>query len=135
MTAILSASFYSMISQPDAARWHLPGVFARLGLLERIALTPEGVSIQELKRLTRLLLHRGQQVFTFNYHSSALLPGNTPFVRTSSDLDRLIHTVEEYLHYFIDEVGGKAMTPAEFRASVLPSAVVRPPAPVGISPR
>ena len=108
-------------------------MFARLGLLERITLTPEGMSIQELKRLTRLLLRRGQRVFTFNYHSSALLPGYTPYVRSRSDLDRLVSTIEEYAHYFIEELGGVTMTPMEFHAAVSPRATVQPLAMAGMS--
>jgi glycosyltransferase involved in cell wall biosynthesis len=117
---VFDASVYTAISQPEATKWHLPGVFARLGLLERITLTPEGMSIGELKRLTRLLLRRGQRVFTFNYHSSSLLPGYTPYVRTHADLDRMISTIEEYMHYFMEEVGGITMTPTQFRASLQP---------------
>ena len=131
--AVLDASFYTVISQPRATTWHLPGVFARLGLLERITLTPEGMSIQELKRLTRLLLRRGQRVFTFNYHSSALLPGYTPYVRSRSDLDRLVSTIEEYAHYFIEELGGVTMTPMEFHAAVSPRAIAQPRAMAGMS--
>ncbi len=115
-----NASLYTALSRPDTVRLHLPGIFARLGLLERITLTPEGMSIQELKRLTRILLRCGQRVFTFSYHSSALLPGSTPYVRSRADLDRMIRTIEEYLHFFIDEVGGTTMTPVEFRATLVP---------------
>jgi hypothetical protein len=123
---VSSATLYAALSSSSAARLHLPGVFARLRLLERITLTPEGMSIQELKRLTRLLLGRGHRVFTFNYHSSALLPGYTPYVRTNADLDRMIHTIDEYLHFFIDQLGGVAMTPTEFRASVLRQPAAKP---------
>lgn len=116
---VSSATLYAALARTGAARLHLPGIFALLRLLERITLTPEGMSIQELKHLTRLLLGRGHRVFTFNYHSSALLPGYTPYVRTNADLDRMIHTIDEYLHFFIDQLGGVAMTPTEFRASVV----------------
>lgn len=125
---VFNASLYTALSQPGATRLHLPGVFARLGLLERITLTPEGMSIQELKRLTRLLLRRGQRVFTFNYHSSALLPGFTPYVRSHADLDRMIRTIEEYLHFFIEEVGGTTMTPTQFWAALRSKPVVAVPA-------
>ena len=84
------------------------------------------MSIDDLKRLTRLLLRNGQRVFTFNYHSSALLPGHTPYVRAHADLDRMVHTIEEYLHYFIEEVGGVTMTPMEFRTAVLPRSAPEP---------
>jgi hypothetical protein len=117
---VSSATLYAALASQSAAKLHLPGVFARLGLLERITLTPEGTSIQELKHLTRLLLRRGHRVFTFNYHSSALLPGYTPYVRTQAELDRMIHTIEEFLYFFIDQLGGIAMTPSDFRASILP---------------
>ena len=121
---VYTSSFYAAISRVGAKKWHLPGVFSRLGLLERITLTPEGRSIQELKRLTQLLLHRGQRVFTFNYHSSALLPGYTPYVRSQADLDRMVGTIDEYLHYFIEEIGGITMTPTEFRSAVMSAASV-----------
>ena len=116
---VSSATLYAALSSHGPAKLHMPGIFARLGLLERITLTPEGMSIQELKHLTRLLLQRGHRVFTFNYHSSALLPGFTPYVRTQADLDRMLQTIEEYLRFFVDQLGGIAMTPSEFRTSVL----------------
>jgi len=119
---VSSATLYAALAREGAANLHLPGVFARLGLLERITLTPEGMSIQELKHLARVLLRRGHRVFTFNYHSSALLPGYTPYVRTQAELDRMIHTIEEFLYFFIDQLGGIAMTPSEFRTSILPRA-------------
>lgn len=131
---VTSATLYAALASESAARLHLPGVFARLGLLERITLTPEGMSIRELKHLTNVLLSRGHRVFTFNYHSSALLPGCTPYVRTQADLDRMIHTIEEFLYFFIDQLGGRAMTPSEFRMSILPKEFgERIPEPVGSS--
>ncbi|HLY89110.1 MAG TPA: glycosyltransferase [Acetobacteraceae bacterium] len=123
---VSSATLYAALSSHGAAKLHMPGIFARLGLLERITLTPEGMSIQELKHLTKLLLRRGHRVFTFNYHSSALLPGFTPYVRTQADLDRMLQTIEEYLRFFIDQLGGVAMTPSEFRTSVLARATGAP---------
>ena len=121
-----NATLYTALSRPRAERLHLPGVFARLGLLERITLSPEGRSIPELKRLTRLLLRRGQRVFTFNYHSSSLLPGYTPYVRSHADLEHMIRTIEEYLHFFIAEIGGISMTPNEFHRSVAPLRAAAP---------
>jgi glycosyltransferase involved in cell wall biosynthesis len=113
-----SATLYTALSRPFGTKWHLPGAFARSGLLERITLTPEGMSLDELKRLTKLLLHKGQRVFTFSYHSSALLPGCTPYVRSTQDLARMIKTIEQYIRYFIGELGGISMTPTEFHATL-----------------
>jgi len=50
-----------------------------------------------------------------------LLPGYTPYVRSWADLDCMIRTIEEYLHFFKEEIGGVSMTPHEFRRSVAPT--------------
>jgi hypothetical protein len=108
------------LSHPWMRRLHAPGIFARLGLLEHLTLTPEGMSLDELRRLTHAQLRRGKRVFTFTYHSSSLLPGGTPYVPAQADCDRMLRTIEDYLHFFLAETGGVAMTPSEFRASLRP---------------
>ena len=114
----LTVDLYDRLSQSRVRRLHGPGFFARLGLLERITLTPEGISIAEMKRLTRDLLARGNRVFSFNYHSSSLLPGYTPYVRNAGDLDRFLGKIASYLEIFFGELGGVSMTPGEFRAAL-----------------
>jgi hypothetical protein len=116
---VLKAELYDLLSRPSLSKAHLPGIFARLGLLERITLTPEGITIDEMKRLTRVLLARGHRVFTFSYHSSSLVPGNTPYVRSRADLECFVDSISAYLDFFFGETGGIAMTPSEFRAVVL----------------
>jgi hypothetical protein len=95
---------------------HVPGVLARLRLVERITLTPEGVSFDEQRRLTRALLLEGQRVFTFSYHSPSLAPGNTPYVQNDADLRGFLRRIEQYLEFFASEVGGHAATPFEVKA-------------------
>jgi hypothetical protein len=95
---------------------HVPGILARLRLVERITLTPEGISFDEQRRLTRALLHEGQRVFSFSYHSPSLAPGNTPYVQNQGDLRRFLHRIEQYLEFFAGEVGGRAATPFEVKA-------------------
>ena len=89
---------------------HLPGILARLGLLERIKLTPEGTSIDDAKRLTRALANAGQRVFIVTYHSSSLVPGHAPYVRTNTDLERFLHWIDEFCAWFIDDLGGRPGT-------------------------
>jgi hypothetical protein len=121
ITYRLTANLYDLLSRPTFRLGHAPGVFARLGLLERITLTPEGISLLEMKRLTKRLGALGHRVFSLNYHSSSLLPGNTPYVRTDSERDQFLKKLEKYLEFFFEELGGITMTPREFRASVLAS--------------
>src|SRR4051794_20779812 len=70
----LATELYRQISNPTLNRMWSLGIFARLGLLERIPVSPEEASLNELYRLTRLLISRGSRALVFSYHSSSLLP-------------------------------------------------------------
>ena len=115
---------YDLLSRPDALKAHAPGLIARLGLLERIVLSPEGVSFADMRRLTRALLARGHRLFVLSFHSSSLLPGSTQYVRSEDDLARFLGTIEAFLEFFLGEVGGRSMTPAEFLATLMPTLAV-----------
>jgi hypothetical protein len=94
---------------------HVPGILAHLGLIERIALTPEGTSFAEQRRLTLALLRKGHRIFSFTYHSPSLAPGNTPYVRSKAELRAFLRRIEEYLDFFTGELGGRAATPFEVK--------------------
>ena len=72
--------------------WRMPsmrGLLARLGLLERIPLTPEGVSVDEAIRGIDIAIDDGLPLMVFSFHSPSLRPGHTPYVRDEDDLDHL----------------------------------------------
>jgi hypothetical protein len=120
LLAGIGAPLYQAIASPVAEMLKLPGVFARLRLLDRIRLTPEGTSIAEAKRATRAMLrHDGDRVFVLTYHTPSLEPGNTSYTRTQHDLDVFLSWIEEYLDFFFGEIGGTASTPGEIRALAL----------------
>lgn len=62
------------------------GLLARSGLLQRIPLTPEGVSAAEAIRAIDRLLEDGLRLLMFSFHSPTLAPGHTPYVRDNADL-------------------------------------------------
>jgi len=113
--ALFGPALHRTIHKPWLHRLHVPGVLARLHLLDRVTLTPEGVTYSEQRRLTRALLASGHRVFSLTYHSPSLAPGNTPYVRTEADLRAFLHRIEQYLDFFIGEIGGVAKTPLEVR--------------------
>ena len=119
-----SVQLYDQISRPALVRMRALGVSARLRLVERIPMSPEGVTLGELRRLTYSLLSRGNRAFVFSYHSSSLLPGNTEYVRSASELSRFLHTIAGYLEFFMREIGGISMTPTDLRAALLREAAV-----------
>ncbi|MDE2437230.1 MAG: WalW protein, partial [Sphingomonadales bacterium] len=72
--------------------WRIPqmrGVLARLRIMERIPLTPEGVTLDEAIRGIDIALDMGLPVLVFSFHSPSLAPGYTPYVKTEDDLDAL----------------------------------------------
>jgi GT2 family glycosyltransferase len=100
----LSAPAFSLAAQ----RTGVTSVLARLGMLERIRLSPEGITIQEAKRLVRYMVACGHKVFVLTYHSPSLEPGNTPYVRTSADLARFLDWLAAFYDFFINDIGGEA---------------------------
>lgn len=75
-----------------ARMWRVPrlrGALARIGMLERIPLTPEGVTIEEALRGIDIAIDMGLPVLVFSFHSPSLAPGFTPYVRSEDDLDAL----------------------------------------------
>lgn len=70
--------------------WRVPqlrGLLARIGMLERIPLTPEGVTLDEAIRGIDIAIDEDLPLLVFSFHSPSLAPGFTPYVRSESDLD------------------------------------------------
>ncbi len=94
---------------------HLPGLLARTRLLDRLTLTPEGMPLGDLKRLTRTLIGRGERLFTFVFHSPSVATGNTPYVRNDDELQAFLARIERYLRFFTEELGGEGRSAMEVR--------------------
>jgi hypothetical protein len=95
MEVPLTAVFWGPLRQLGRAFYpslqripRLSGALARLGLLERIPLTPEGVTADEALRGIDVALDDGLPLLVFSFHSPSLAPGHTPYVRSEADLAR-----------------------------------------------
>ena len=62
------------------------GVAARLGLLSRVALTPEDMPVDEALEAVRVAVGEGVRLLNFSFHSPSIVPGHTPYVRDGADL-------------------------------------------------
>ncbi|MBF0423441.1 MAG: hypothetical protein HQL73_10660 [Magnetococcales bacterium] len=94
----------------------LPGILARTRLLERVRLSPEGFTLDEMERLTLFLLRQGLRVFSLTFHSPSLQPGCTPYVQSRQDLQRFLSTLRRYLEFFLQRLGGITRTPLEWQS-------------------
>lgn len=109
---------YFRLQSETMRRLRAPGIASRLGLLERIKLTPEGYGVDQLKAVTRCMVKQGTQCFGLTYHSPSLVPGHTAYVRTAEDLASFLDCVDRYLAFFRDEIGGVFMTPRQLAATL-----------------
>jgi hypothetical protein len=100
------------------------GILARLGITNRIMLSPEGSTLDEMKAVTHALIDRGLRTLTFSFHSPSVEPGHTPYVRSQADLGRFLQSIEQYFEFFFGELRGRTTTPLAFKAS-LPAATER----------
>lgn len=111
-----------------ADRFKFASILRRLNLMNRVALTPEGIPLEEAKQLTRFLLQRDHRVFSLCYHSPSLTPGSTPYVRNEGDLRRFLGWLDAYLEFFIGELGGIPVLPMEVYADARYAPVTMQPA-------
>lgn len=107
---------------PAGEAAHAPGLLARLGISDRLRLTPEGYRLQDMQRLTKALWARGQRVFALNLHSPSAAPGHTPYARTLAERDALLARLDAYLAWFRGEFGGVATEPLAERERALSGA-------------
>jgi hypothetical protein len=110
--ARFGSRLYPALTGRTAGRLRLAGIAARLGLLERLRLSPEGHRLEDLLRQTRAALAAGTRVFMLTYHSSALLPGATSYVRSAAERDAFVATIDAYLRFFLGAAGGRSSTAA-----------------------
>jgi len=107
----LGRRIYGSLKSPLGESLRLPGICRRLGLFERLRLSPEGIDFDEHRQLTEIMLARGHKVFSFAYHSPSLDAGHTPYVRTAAELDVFLDRFRRYFDYFFGELGGRPATP------------------------
>jgi hypothetical protein len=102
----LTTVFWGMLRRQGdwlyPALWRAPrlrGLLAKLSLLERIPLTPEGIDVDEAIRGIDIALDDGLPLLVFSFHSPSLQAGHTPYVRNERDLDALYDWWNRVLAY------------------------------------
>ena len=109
---------YPHLHHPLGAAVHLPGILARLRLLERLRLTPEGHALSDMVRLARAAFARNERVFMLTLHSSSLLPGATEYVATAEARDAFLARLDAFIRFFLG-AGGRTRTVSSLAADLL----------------
>lgn len=82
---------------PFAQQMHLPGLANHAFDLRRVILSPETDTVPDMLAASRRIIDEGGHHLHMFFHSNSLVPGLTPFVRTTKDLDALYASVERYV--------------------------------------
>ena len=120
----LTSTFWGMLRRQGdfiyPRLWRAPalrGLLSRLGLLERVPLTPEGVSVEEAIRGIDMALDDELPLLVLSFHSPSLRPGDTPYVKNEDDLDGLYDWWRRIFAY-LDRRGVRASSVADIMRQV-----------------
>ena len=84
----------------DMARHlHLRGILDRARFLNFRWLSPELSNGSDMVALAKTCLRRGCSHLNMSFHSTTLLPGKTPFVRTQEDLNSFLRDIEQVIKF------------------------------------
>lgn len=98
VTSIFGGTFRSMgplLFDQVFASDTMRSMLARGGMLERLALTPEGIPAEKAISAIDCALEAGLPILTFSFHSPSLAAGHTPYVRDAADLEKFYIWWEE----------------------------------------
>ncbi len=95
----------------------LSGLLSRTAVLEKIALTPEGVSVEEAIRGIDIAVDDGLPLLVLSFHSPSLMPGKTPYVQNEDDLDALYEWLRR-VYAYLGTLGVRPTSVAEVMEKV-----------------
>lgn len=91
-----------LMAAPLARCMHLIGVFERLHLMNFRWLSPELSPAKDMIALARTLLRKRCPTLNLSFHSTTLLPGKSPYVRTEKDLDHFLNRIGKVLEFAVE---------------------------------
>lgn len=77
----------------------MEGLLDRSGLIRRIKLSPEQADASRMQALIHQCLSRRLPSLVLMFHSSSLVPGNTPYVRSAEELDEFFRRLRLTFEY------------------------------------
>lgn len=90
---------YRHTSQGLLKRFHITGLLSRLRVVNKIWLSPETSSTEDLIELTKKLQAKNFSFINLVFHSSSLKAGLTPFVKTKTDQAQLLEKLKEFFEF------------------------------------
>lgn len=102
------------------------GILDRLNLVRKIKFSPEKGAANRLNQLAAVYAALGAPAIVMMFHSSSLLPGATPYVKTEADRERFLATMRGVFDFCLNRLQMPTATlkdfALEFRAPGRPDA-------------
>ena len=89
------------------------GILDRTGIATKVKLSPEQATLTQMKQLATAVINRSVPVLVLMFHSSSLLPGCSPYVKTELDLDRFLERLSAFFVFAQEELSLSAITLSE----------------------
>ena len=105
----LANRVYHFINRSKLKQLHLLGLLNKLKLINRVWLSPETQTTEEMITLTTRLLKNRTKLLNLVFHSPTLQIGSTPFVKTQSDRVQFFNRLRSILRFLSDN-GVETMT-------------------------
>lgn len=99
-----------------AKKIHLLGVLDRFGLLNKVWLSPELANVDAMIKLSKRMKKNNYSCLNMMFHSTSLLGGLSPFVRTKESEREFFKKIRDFL-VFTRETGLESQTLAQFEAA------------------
>lgn len=74
-------------------------VLSRANLLNKVSLSPELANSRDMIRLTETMISKGFPVINMFFHSTSLMAGLSPFVKTKKDESAFFRRIREFISY------------------------------------
>jgi hypothetical protein len=108
---------HSRLEQQAWLRYLRPiSVMYHTGILRKIWLCPEVSSAEDMIILSKVMMNNGMRFFNMSFHSTTLLPGKSPFVRTQRELELFYRKIETVADAIMSAADVKPLTLSEVRA-------------------
>ena len=77
----------------------LLGILDKLRLINHRWLSPEFSTAEDMIKLINVFVQKGHSILNFTLHSTSLLPGKSPYIRSEEDYYHFIKKIEIVLAY------------------------------------
>lgn len=96
---LLMNSISNLFRKRYIQKMRLKGLLYKLNLVNKVWLSPEFSSLEEMIKLTRAMQKEKHMFINMTFHSSSLMAGCTPVTRSKSDEKDIFKKIREYLSF------------------------------------